>query len=62
MVRLSYVSGSARIYCDGTANGYVLPQSLFLEEGTLLGFNELNGVIPGCEEYHGVVTYVLQAG
>ena len=38
-----------------------MPSSIFTEEGTLLGLNELNGVIPGCEEYHGVVTYVLQA-
>jgi uncharacterized repeat protein (TIGR01451 family)/LPXTG-motif cell wall-anchored protein len=34
---------------------------LFTEEGTILGLTGWNGIIPGCEEYHGVVTYVLQA-
>ncbi len=60
-VLLHYVDGSAKIYNDWKANGSVMPSSLFTEEGTLLGLNALNGVIPGCEEYHGVVTYVLQA-
>ena len=60
-VLLRYVSGSAKIYNDWKANGSVMPSSLFTEEGALLGLNALNGVIPGCEEYHGVVTYVLQA-
>ena len=60
-VELHYVEGSAKIYNDWDTNGSVLPSSLFSEEGTLLGLTELNGVIPGCEEYHGVVSYVLQA-
>ncbi len=60
-VLLRYVPGSAHIYSDWGANGAVMPSSLFTEDGTLLGLNALNGVIPGCEEYHGVVTYVLQA-
>lgn len=60
-VLLSYVEGSAKIYNDYATNGQVMPSSLFTEEGTLLGLNALNGVIPGCEQYHGVVTYVLQA-
>ena len=60
-VLLHYVAGSAKIYNDWKANGSVLSTSLFTEEGTLLGLNALNGVIPGCEEYHGIVTYVLQA-
>lgn len=58
---LHYVSGSAKIYNDWEANNTTLPSSLFTEEGTLLGLNKLNGLIPGCEEYHGVVTYVLEA-
>lgn len=60
-VLMRYVSGSAHIYNDWKANGWVMPSNLFTEEGALLGLNDLNGVIPGCEEYHGVVTYVLQA-
>ncbi len=60
-VLMHYVAGSAKIYSDWKANGTVMPTSLFTENGTLLGLNALNGVIPGCEEYHGVVSYVLQA-
>ncbi|MBO7657187.1 DUF11 domain-containing protein [Candidatus Saccharibacteria bacterium] len=60
-VLLRYVAGSAKIYNDWRANGSVMPSSLFTEGGTALGLNELNGIIPGCEEYHGVVSYVLQA-
>ena len=60
-VVMKYVEGSAKIYNDWKANGSIMPSSLFTEEGTLLGLNSLNGVVPGCEEYHGVVSYVLQA-
>lgn len=60
-VLLNYVEGSAKIYNDWGTNGSIMPSSLFTEAGTLLGLNALNGVIPGCEEYHGVVTYVVEA-
>lgn len=60
-VLLSYVSGSAKIYNDWEANGSIMPSTLFTSEGTLIGLNALNGVIPGCEEYHGVVSYVVEA-
>ncbi len=60
-VLLHYVAGSAKIYNDWGTNGSGLSTNLFTQEGTLVGLNELNGIIPGCEEYHGVVTYVLQA-
>ena len=60
-VFMHYVAGSAKIYSDWRASGSTMPSSLFTEEGALVGLNSLNGIIPGCEEYHGVVTYVLQA-
>lgn len=60
-VLLRYVSGSAKIYNDWPTNGQIMPSNLFTEAGTAIGLTALNGVIPGCEEYHGVVTYVLQA-
>ncbi|MBR2994515.1 DUF11 domain-containing protein [Candidatus Saccharibacteria bacterium] len=60
-VLLHYVAGSAKIYNDFKANGSVMPSSLFSEQGTYLGLNSLNGIILGCEEYHGAVSYVLQA-
>lgn len=60
-VLMHYVPGSAKIYNDWKTNGNTMSTDLFTQEGTLLGLNSLNGVIPGCEEYHGIVTYVLQA-
>ena len=60
-VLMHYIAGSAKIYSDWKASGSVMPSTLFTEEGALLGLNALNGIIPGCEEYHGVVKYVLQA-
>lgn len=61
VVNLHYVLGSAKIRSNWKANGAILPSALFTEEGTALGLNELNGVIPGGEDYHCVVTCVLQA-
>ena len=58
---LHYVSGSAQIYNDWGTNEWVMPSNLFTQEGALLGLNELNGVVLGCEEYHGTVSYVVQA-
>lgn len=60
-VLMHYVPGSAKIYNDWKSNGSIMPSTLFTEEGALLGLNKLNGIIPGCEEYHGVVSYVLEA-
>ena len=60
-VFLKYVDGSAKIYNDWKANNSIMPTTLFTKEGALIGLNTLNGIIPGCEEYHGVVAYVLQA-
>lgn len=60
-VHLRYLSGTAKIYNDWKTNGSIISSSLLEEEGTLIGLNELNGVIPGCEEYHGVVTLIVEA-
>lgn len=60
-VHLKYVENSARLLCDWAANKSLLSSSMFSDDGVLLGLDELNGVIPGCEEYHGVVTFILQA-
>lgn len=60
-VYIHYVAGSAKIYDDWPTNESILPDTLFTKEGTLIGLTSLNGAIPGCEEYHGVVSYVIQA-
>lgn len=60
-VVLRYKLGTAIIHNDGAANGSVLPQTLFTEEGTPIGYNKLEGNLPGCAEYSGHITYTLVA-
>lgn len=60
-VTLAYKVGSAKIYNDHATNGSVLPESLFSAEGTFLGFDSLNGVLLGCDEYSGQVVYTIVA-
>ncbi len=60
-VKLAYISGSAKIYNGGEANGSVLSTNLFSEEGTLIGYNTLNGVIYGCDEYSGQIVFRIRA-
>ena len=58
-VALRYVPNSAVVKSNGAVNGQVLPTSLFTT-GALLGYDSLNGVLPGCVEFAGTVTYKLK--
>lgn len=60
-VDLSYVPGSAIIHSNGAVNGRVLSEALFSAEGTFLGYDSLNGVIPGCFQYSSYVIYRIKA-
>lgn len=60
-VVLRYKTGTAIIHNDGAANGSVLPAALFTEGGTPIGYNKLEGNLPGCAEYSGHITYTLIA-
>lgn len=60
-VVLNYVVGSAKIYNDWGTNGSVLSTDIFSEEGTYLGLNELNGLLPGCAEYSGHILIKFKA-
>lgn len=55
-VALKYIAGSAKVTSNGAVNGQTLPDSLF-STGALLGYDSLNGVLPGCAEYSGFVVY-----
>jgi uncharacterized repeat protein (TIGR01451 family) len=66
-VLLRYVANSATIHNNGSANGQILnSDALFGESGAYLAYSTNHwGVVPGCNEYAGYVTYrfkVDQAG
>lgn len=68
-VYMRYAPDSATIHSFGTADGAILDaNALFSEEGAKLAYNLANangtsmwGMIPGCNEYAGYVTYRLKA-
>ncbi len=60
-ITLNYEVGSARVYNDWGTNGAILSTALFSEEGTYLGLNELNGLLPGCAEYSGHIIIRFKA-
>lgn len=57
---LRYVAGSAKISNLGNSNGSTMPNSLFTD-GTPLGFDSLNGDLPGCNHYEGWVFFRFKA-
>lgn len=58
---LHYVAASAKIQNNYKANGSVLSRAVFSGEGTMLGMDELNGMIFGGMKYGGKVVYRLKA-
>ena len=60
-VVLRYKTGTATIHNAGSTDNSVLSTRLFTENGTFIGYNTLNGVLPGCAEYSGYITYTLVA-
>ncbi len=42
------------------ANGTALPESIFTSAGAKLGYDKLDGKIPGCFEYAGYVTFKIK--
>ncbi|MDB5179601.1 MAG: exported protein of unknown function [Candidatus Saccharibacteria bacterium] len=59
-IALRYVPGSAKIYNKGATNGSTLPDSI-VTTGTPLGYNALDGTVPGCNDYAGYVTFNITA-
>lgn len=53
---LRYVPNSATIHNNGATNGAKLSNDLY-KDGTPLGYDELDGKLPGCYQYSGYVTY-----
>lgn len=58
---LHYVTASAQIYNEGKKSGSVLSTNLFSEKGTYIGYNDLNGIIPGGSKFGlGYIVYTIQ--
>jgi uncharacterized repeat protein (TIGR01451 family) len=61
---LSYVLGSGRYITNAKPNstgGFVIPDSLATTSGALLGYDKLDGKIPGCNHYAGWLTFKVRA-
>jgi len=59
-IALRMVPGSAKLTNAGGANGATVSDSI-ITTGAPLGYDSLNGVVPGCNEYSGYVTFKLKA-
>lgn len=57
---LRYVPNSAVLHTDGEANGTPLSDDLYLK-GALIGFNQLDGILPPGEDFSGYVSYQFVA-
>lgn len=55
---LAYVKGSAKY--ENNKGTFALPESIFTESGALLGYDKMNGQIPGCFQYAGYVTFKVK--
>jgi uncharacterized repeat protein (TIGR01451 family)/LPXTG-motif cell wall-anchored protein len=59
-IALRFVPGSATIHNFGATNGATLSDNI-VTTGATLGYNALDGIIPGCNEYAGYVTFRVKA-
>ncbi len=58
---LAYVSGSLKFENNSFgAAGVALPESIFTSAGAQLGYDHLDGKIPGCLQYAGYVTFTVK--
>lgn len=60
-VALRYIPGSAVIKTKGAVNNQKLPNDLFGANGTHLGYDKLDGILPGCNEFSGYVSFKFRA-
>lgn len=60
-IALRYVRGTAKVSSNGVVNGQSIPDSLFTSTGARLGYDSLNGTLPGCDQYSGYITFTVVA-
>lgn len=58
---LRYVPGTATIHNGGGLNGQSIGPDYLFGDGALLGYNNFSGLLPGCNEYAGYITYQIFA-
>ena len=58
---LRYVPGTATIHNGGALNGQSIGPDYLFGDGALLGYNNFSGILPGCNEYAGYITYQIFA-
>lgn len=58
---LRYVPGTAIIHNGGALNGQSIGPDYLFGDGALLGYNKFSGILPGCNEYAGYITYQIFA-
>lgn len=58
---LRYVPGTAIIHNGGDLNGQSIGPDYLFGDGALLGYNKFSGLLPGCNEYAGYITYQIFA-
>lgn len=57
---LQYIPNSAIIHSKGAVNGKLLSNDVFTNNGALLGYNAIDGKVPGCHQYAGYITLDFQ--
>lgn len=60
-INLHYVPGSTVIHSFGAVNNKVMPDTILSAGGVPLGYDSLNGILPGCNEFSGYITFTVQA-
>ena len=59
-IALRYITGSATIHNFGKTDGATMSDTI-VTTGAALGYNALDGKVPGCNEYAGYVTFRIKA-
>lgn len=57
---LAVVPGSLKYYNNANGNGFTIPESLFTSTGAKLGYDKMDGNIPGCFQYAGYLTFIVK--
>ncbi len=58
---LAYQAGTLKYFTNASgANGFNIPESVFTSAGAKLGYDKLDGKIPGCFQYAGYLTFIVK--